>query len=68
VQAVAAHLAQIGMPSLIIGCLAVNTRARCFYEALGGRVVGERHVHEDGPEVIFGWNEIGPIHLRIGPR
>lgn len=55
VQAVAAHLAQMGMPALIIGCLATNEAGRRFYEALGGRVVGERHVHEDGPEVIFGW-------------
>jgi ribosomal protein S18 acetylase RimI-like enzyme len=55
VQAVAAHLAQRGMLALIIGCLATNTRGRRFYEALGGRVVGERCVHEDGPEVIYGW-------------
>lgn len=55
VQAVAAHLAQRGMPALIIGCLATNTEGRRFYEALAGRVVGERSVHEDGPEVIYGW-------------
>jgi ribosomal protein S18 acetylase RimI-like enzyme len=57
VQAVAAHLAQMGMPALIIGCLVVNRRARRFYEALGGRVVGERDVDEDGPEVIYGWTD-----------
>jgi ribosomal protein S18 acetylase RimI-like enzyme len=58
VQAVAAHLATVGMPALRIGCLAVNTPARCFYEALGGRVVGEREILEYGftlREVIYGW-------------
>jgi ribosomal protein S18 acetylase RimI-like enzyme len=57
VQAVAAHLAQMGMPALIIGCLATNETGRRFYEALGGRVVGERNVHEDGLEVVYGWTD-----------
>jgi ribosomal protein S18 acetylase RimI-like enzyme len=57
VQAVAGRLAQVGMPALIIGCLEVNTPARRFYEALGGQVVGRRHVHEEGPEVIYGWTD-----------
>jgi ribosomal protein S18 acetylase RimI-like enzyme len=60
VQAVATHLASLGMTALIIGCLAVNTRARQFYEALGGRVVGERTVEEYGftlQEVIYGWSD-----------
>jgi len=58
VQAVAAHLAQLGMPTLLIGCLAANAPARRFYEALGGRVVGERAFDEDGimlPEVVYRW-------------
>jgi GNAT superfamily N-acetyltransferase len=58
VQAVAAHLAQLGMPALLIGCLAANTPARRFYEALGGRVVGAREFDQDGvmlPEVVYGW-------------
>jgi GNAT superfamily N-acetyltransferase len=60
VQAVAGHLAPLGMTALIIGCLAVNTRARQFYEALGGRVVGERTTEEHGftlQEVIYGWSD-----------
>jgi ribosomal protein S18 acetylase RimI-like enzyme len=58
VQAVAAHLAQMGRHQLLIGCLAANAPARRFYEALGGRLVGEREYDEDGvmlPEVVYGW-------------
>jgi hypothetical protein len=48
------------MPALWIGCLAVNAPARCFYEALGGRVVGERDIQEHGftlREVVYGWTD-----------
>jgi GNAT superfamily N-acetyltransferase len=58
VQAVAARLARHGMTALRIGCLAANTPARRFYEALGGVVVAEREVDEEGfmmPEVVYGW-------------
>src|SRR5207244_2320557 len=58
VQAVAAHLARRGMSALLIGCLAANTPARRFYEALGGRVVGTREFDQEGvmlPEVVYGW-------------
>ncbi len=58
VQAAAAHLAPLGMPALRIGCLTGNTPARRFYEALGGRMVGEREFQEHGftlREVIYGW-------------
>jgi len=61
VQAVAAHLARHGMTALRIGCLAANAPARRFYEALGGVVVGEREVDEEGfmlPEVVYGWPDI----------
>jgi ribosomal protein S18 acetylase RimI-like enzyme len=61
VQAVAAHLAQMGMTTLHIGVLKANTPARGFYEALGGRVVEER-VFEEGdrfpePGVIYEWTD-----------
>lgn len=59
-QAVATHLRQLGMPALIIGCLAANAPARRFYEALGGRVIGEREFDQDGvmlPEVVYGWTD-----------
>jgi hypothetical protein len=40
-----------------IGCLAAGAPARRFYEALGGRVVGEREFDEGGvmlPLVVYG--------------
>jgi GNAT superfamily N-acetyltransferase len=64
VQAVAAHLAQLGMTALHIGCLAANTPGRRFYESLGGRVVDERLVDEEGfmlPEVVYGWADTSAL-------
>ena len=64
VQAVAADLAQQGMTALQIGCLAANTPARRFYEAIGGRLVGERLFDEEGvmlPEVVYAWDDIGTL-------
>jgi ribosomal protein S18 acetylase RimI-like enzyme len=61
VQAAAAHLSQLGMSALLIGCLATNTPARCFYESLGGTLVDERLFNEEGvmlPEVVYGWANI----------
>jgi ribosomal protein S18 acetylase RimI-like enzyme len=61
VQAVAAHLAELGMTSLLIGCLAAGIPARRFYEALGGQVVGEREYDENGvklPIVVYGWPDL----------
>ena len=58
VRAVAAHLAQRGRRALVIGCLAADEPARRFYEALGGRLIGEREFDEEGvmlPEVVYGW-------------
>lgn len=36
------------MTALQIGCLAANVPARHFYEAIGGRLVGERLFDEEG--------------------
>jgi ribosomal protein S18 acetylase RimI-like enzyme len=61
VQAVATDLAQHGMTALQIGCLAANARARSFYEAIGGHLIGERLFDEDGimlPEVVYEWVDI----------
>lgn len=61
VGAVAAHLATTGITTLHIAVLAVNMPARRFYEAIGGRVVGEREFDEEGfllPEVVYGWPDI----------
>jgi ribosomal protein S18 acetylase RimI-like enzyme/8-oxo-dGTP pyrophosphatase MutT (NUDIX family) len=63
-QAVAVQLVARGMTALQIGCLAANAPARRFYEALGGRLVGERLFDEDGvllPEVIYGWTDIASV-------
>jgi len=49
------------MTALRIGCLAANAPARRFYEATGGRLVGERLFDEEGvllPEVIYEWPDI----------
>ena len=61
VQAVAAYLAQQGMTALRIGCLAANAPALRFYEAIGGRLAGERLFDEEGimlPEVVYEWANI----------
>ncbi len=49
------------MTALRIECLAANAPARRFYEALGGRLVGERLFDEEGvmlPGVVYEWAEI----------
>jgi ribosomal protein S18 acetylase RimI-like enzyme len=61
VQAVAADLVQKGMTALQIGCLAANTPARGFYEAIGGHLVDEHLFDEEGvmlPEVVYEWADI----------
>jgi ribosomal protein S18 acetylase RimI-like enzyme len=68
VQAVAADLAEQGMTALQIGCLAANAPARRFYEAIGGRLIGERLFDEDGimlPEVVYEWSDIEAL-LALG--
>lgn len=58
VQAVAAYLAQQGMPTLYIAALAASEPARRFYESLGGQLVGTREDYENGvliPLVVYGW-------------
>jgi hypothetical protein len=49
------------MTSLVIAVLDANTPARQFYEALGGRVVGEGKFEDEGMtlrEVVYGWEDI----------
>lgn len=61
IGAVADHFAQQGIAALQIGTLKTNAPARRFYEALGGRVVGERDIEEAGfqlREVIYGWSDL----------
>ncbi|MCE7983384.1 MAG: GNAT family N-acetyltransferase [Caldilinea sp. CFX5] len=68
VQAVAAYLATTGIKSLHIAVLAANTPARRFYEAIGGRVVGERMFDEEGfllPEIVYGWPDLSVLVPQI---
>lgn len=69
-QAVAADLAQHGMIALQIGCLAANAPARRFYEAIGGRLIGERLFDEEGvllPEVVYEWADITTLVAKGQP-
>ena len=71
VQVVAADLAQHGMTALQIGCLAANAPARRFYEALGGRLAGERLFDEEGimlPEVVYEWADIATLVAQGRPE
>lgn len=56
--AVVPPLAAAYGPALLIGVLAANAPARAFYEALGGRYLGERPIEIGGvtlSEVFYGW-------------
>ena len=58
------------MIALEIGCLAANAPARGFYEAIGGRLVGERLFDEDGvmlPDVVYAWADIKALAVRAAP-
>jgi GNAT superfamily N-acetyltransferase len=58
VQAVAAHLRQLGMTALEIAVLTANAPARGFYEALGGQLAREAMFEDYGyllPEVVYRW-------------
>lgn len=71
VQAVAAYLATTGIKSLHIAVLAANAPARRFYEAIGGRVVGEREFDEEGfllPEIVYGWPDIRGLLAPTAPH
>ncbi len=61
VAAVARHLHEHGMGGLLIRVLKVNAPARRFYEALGGKLVLEEQVEENGVplvQVAYGWDDI----------
>ena len=64
VAAIATYLATQGCSALIICVLTVNTAARRFYEAIGGRIIGEAEFDEEGwllPETIYGWDNIKTV-------
>jgi len=62
--AIAAHLQGQGITALHIGTLQANTPARRFYEALGGQVLEERDIEDNGyilREVAYRWSDISPL-------
>jgi ribosomal protein S18 acetylase RimI-like enzyme len=66
-QQLAVCLADRGATSVQIGVLRVNHAARRFYEALGGRLAGERLIDENGdrlPECVYVWPD---IHTLLPP-
>jgi GNAT superfamily N-acetyltransferase len=67
-QAVVSWLTQSGMPSFLIRVLKANSPARGFYEALGGQLVLEEQLEEDGAvldQVAYGWSDASRV-LRTG--
>ena len=57
-KAVAAALAERGLPSIVIWTLFDNPRSRAFYEGRGGVVIAEKSQQFDGHvlhEVGYGW-------------
>jgi L-amino acid N-acyltransferase YncA len=66
VGAVGSRLHGAGLRSMMVWALAAN-RSRGFYEALGGRQVGERTVIIGGaelPEIAYGWDDLGACLAR----
>src|SRR5690242_8988579 len=62
--AVAGHLLAHEMPSLLVRVLRDNAPARRFYEALGGQLVLEEQIEEDGfvlEQVAYGWSDAGVL-------
>jgi GNAT superfamily N-acetyltransferase len=67
----ASELASLGFSALHIGVLAANCPARGFYEAMGGREIGQRMFDEEGyllPMTIYGWSDIGALVGDAGER
>ena len=63
-RAAAGNLAGLGLVELHVGVLSVNLSARAFYEAMGGREIGQRTFDEEGyllPETIYAWPDIASL-------
>jgi len=61
-EAVAGRLAARGRRRLLVGVLAANAPARRFYEATGGRLLGQRSIEDDGgvlDEAVYVWEDTG---------
>ena len=60
-RAAAGNLARLGFAELRVGVLSVNLSARAFYEAMGGREIGQGTFDEEGyllPMTIYTWPDI----------
>ena len=60
-QAAAGQLGDRGFTELHIGVLTANSPARAFYEAMGGREIGQGTDDEEGcllPLTIYGWADV----------
>jgi GNAT superfamily N-acetyltransferase len=60
-RAAAGNLARLGFVELHVGVLSVNLSARAFYEAMGGREIGQGTFDEEGyllPLTIYAWPDI----------
>ena len=60
-RSAASELSSLGFTLLRIGVLTANRPARAFYEAMGGREVGQRTFDEEGfllPETVYGWPDL----------
>jgi ribosomal protein S18 acetylase RimI-like enzyme len=63
-QEAASELANLGFSTLRIGVLTANLDARRFYEAMGGREIGQRTFDEEGvplPGTIYAWPDIAVL-------
>jgi GNAT superfamily N-acetyltransferase len=70
-RAAAGELARLGFSALRVGVLTANVRARRFYEAMGGREVGQRTFDEEGyllPETILAWPAIDALTVDARKR
>lgn len=62
--AAARHLADDGYRAVLLWVLEENVRARAFYEALGGRPVGQKSVvigETPVVEVAYGWEDVNSL-------
>ncbi len=58
------RLVEQGMHSLLIRVLKANAPARRFYEALGGQLVLEEQIEENGAvleQVAYGWKDVSDL-------
>jgi GNAT superfamily N-acetyltransferase len=63
-RAAAGRLADLGYRELHVGVLSANHPARAFYEAMGGREIGQGTDDEEGyllPLTIYGWAHVTDV-------